>query len=102
MPPLHACPPPPAVAATNADDTLSAFSNWGAKSVHLAAPGSMIRSTWRTADDAYETLSGCVWFFMGLSLMSAAGCRGCERSVHGLQRAAQRNSPMRRVLACFS
>jgi len=33
------------VASTNLGDTLSDFSNWGASSVHLAAPGSAIRST---------------------------------------------------------
>ena len=35
-----------AVAASDADDTLTQFSNWGKSSVHLAAPGAMILNTW--------------------------------------------------------
>ena len=34
-----------AVAATDYDDRLASFSNWGANSVHLAAPGVLIMST---------------------------------------------------------
>ena len=35
-----------AVAATDADDTLAMFSNWGKSSVHLASPGTMVLNTW--------------------------------------------------------
>jgi len=34
------------VAATNRNDQLTSFSNFGAKSVHIAAPGEEILSTW--------------------------------------------------------
>ena len=34
------------VAATDRNDNLASFSNYGVKSVHLAAPGKDIRSTW--------------------------------------------------------
>ena len=34
------------VAATNRNDQLASFSNYGAKSVHIAAPGEGILSTW--------------------------------------------------------
>jgi subtilisin family serine protease len=34
------------VAATNRNDQLTSFSNYGAKSVHVAAPGEEILSTW--------------------------------------------------------
>lgn len=37
---------------------LSNFSNYGQKSVHLAAPGEEIYSTWFTSDNAYHTDSG--------------------------------------------
>ncbi len=47
------------VAATTADDLLdSRYSNYGATTVHLAAPGADILSTWNTADDAYMVESG--------------------------------------------
>ncbi|MEI6805415.1 MAG: S8 family peptidase [Myxococcaceae bacterium] len=44
------------VAATNNRDELSSFSNFGNKSVHVAAPGEDILSTY--LDNGYETLSG--------------------------------------------
>jgi subtilisin family serine protease len=44
-----------AVASTTATDARSGFSNWGANSVHLGAPGSSIISTWPTG---YATASG--------------------------------------------
>jgi subtilisin family serine protease len=34
------------VAATDREDNLAPFSNWGLKSVHIAAPGKEILSTW--------------------------------------------------------
>ncbi|PRW20999.1 subtilisin-like serine protease [Chlorella sorokiniana] len=46
------------VAATRPDDSLAPFSNYGASSVHLAAPGVNIRSTVNGGDDAYAWLSG--------------------------------------------
>jgi len=45
-----------AVAATDSDDKLADFSNYGATSVHMAAPGESILST--TLDDDYEYKSG--------------------------------------------
>ncbi len=47
-----------AVAATRADDQLASFSNYGASTVHLAAPGYQIMSTWKDADDSYALDSG--------------------------------------------
>jgi subtilisin family serine protease len=44
------------VAALDRRDQLAGFSNYGAKSVHLAAPGKEILSTW--LDGAYEEHSG--------------------------------------------
>ncbi|RMD94861.1 MAG: hypothetical protein D6813_01445 [Calditrichaeota bacterium] len=44
------------VASTTRNDNLSGFSNWGKKTVHLAAPGSEILST--LARDRYGLLSG--------------------------------------------
>jgi subtilisin family serine protease len=47
------------VAATTRNDVLdSSYSNYGATTVHLAAPGSSILSTWNTSDKAYVTLNG--------------------------------------------
>jgi subtilisin family serine protease len=44
------------VAALNRKDELASFSNYGAKSVHLAAPGANILSTW--PGNEYEERSG--------------------------------------------
>lgn len=44
------------VAALNRNDELANFSNYGAKSVHIAAPGAQILSTW--LGDEYEERSG--------------------------------------------
>ena len=47
------------VAATNANDTLAPFSNWGATTVDLAAPGDNILSATRTAlGYSYSPVSG--------------------------------------------
>ena len=45
-----------AVAATDYNDNLASFSNYGSKSVDIAAPGVMIRSTY--SDNRYAYLSG--------------------------------------------
>lgn len=47
-----------AVASSTNTDSRSSFSNWGAISVDLAAPGSGILSTTRTSNSSYGTLSG--------------------------------------------
>jgi subtilisin family serine protease len=44
------------VAALDRSDQLASFSNWGVKSVHVAAPGKDILSTW--LGDAYRDASG--------------------------------------------
>lgn len=44
------------VAALDRADTLAQFSNWGVNSVHIAAPGKDILSTW--LNDAYREASG--------------------------------------------
>ena len=46
------------VAATGTNDTLSTYSNYGATSVHLAAPGDNIYSTWVPTDSYYYAQSG--------------------------------------------
>jgi len=46
------------VASTTSTDALSSFSNYGATSVDLGAPGSSIYSTVSTSDTAYATYSG--------------------------------------------
>jgi subtilisin family serine protease len=47
------------VAATdNTDELDTRYSNYGATTVDLAAPGTEIYSTWNTSDNAYMTLSG--------------------------------------------
>ncbi len=47
-----------AVAATDHNDQYAAFSNYGASSVDLAAPGVSIRSTYYYPADSYTTYSG--------------------------------------------
>lgn len=44
------------VAATDRNDALTSFSNYGAKTVHIAAPGKDILSTW--LNDDYREASG--------------------------------------------
>lgn len=44
------------VAALDRADTMAQFSNWGINSVHIAAPGKDILSTW--LNDAYREASG--------------------------------------------
>lgn len=46
------------VAATTNDDTLAGFSNYGARTVDLGAPGQDVLSCWNGSDSDYETLSG--------------------------------------------
>ncbi|MCX8157030.1 MAG: S8 family serine peptidase [Verrucomicrobiae bacterium] len=47
-----------AVAATDRYDNLASFSNYGSNTVHLAAPGQSIFSTYHLADNSYVFLSG--------------------------------------------
>lgn len=46
------------VAALTKSDTLAGFSNFGANSVHIGAPGDQIYSSSSESDDAYRQLSG--------------------------------------------
>jgi subtilisin family serine protease len=46
------------VAYTTSSDALAALSNFGVTSVHLAAPGENIYSTWSPTDSFYQTGSG--------------------------------------------
>jgi subtilisin family serine protease len=57
------------VAALNRRDDLASFSNYGAKTVHVAAPGAEIVSTW---------LAGSYFEASGTSMATPAG-RGCLR-----------------------
>ena len=47
-----------AVAATDRNDTKAFFSNYGANTVHLGAPGQDIFSCWNGSDSDYRYLSG--------------------------------------------
>ena len=46
------------VAATDCNDELASFSNYGANTVDIAAPGSNIYSTWNSGDSDYTISSG--------------------------------------------
>src|SRR5881397_708645 len=46
------------VAATTRSDALAPWSNYGATTVHLGAPGLDIFSCWNTTDNAYQFYSG--------------------------------------------
>lgn len=46
------------VAATDRDDKIASFSNFGAKTVDLAAPGVDIISCWKGAANNYDIISG--------------------------------------------
>lgn len=46
------------VAASTRTDALASFSNYGAQTVHLAAPGKDIYSAYHTANNAYLYMSG--------------------------------------------
>jgi subtilisin family serine protease len=46
------------VAATSRTDALASFSNFGAQSVHLAAPGASIYSTYFLGDNSYVEMAG--------------------------------------------
>lgn len=46
------------VAATDSNDELALWSNYGYRTVHLAAPGQAIHSTWNAGDASYRELSG--------------------------------------------
>ena len=46
------------VAASDRNDRMASFSNFGANSVDLAAPGAGIRSTFNGSDSSYASLSG--------------------------------------------
>lgn len=46
------------VAAININNQLAGFSNFGSKTVHLAAPGEDVFSTYPTAKGAFKSLSG--------------------------------------------
>ncbi|MBX7062528.1 MAG: S8 family serine peptidase [Pyrinomonadaceae bacterium] len=46
------------VASSTSSDAKSGFSNWGTTSIDLAAPGSVILSTYSSSDTATTTMSG--------------------------------------------
>jgi subtilisin family serine protease len=57
-PSVYTSPSILSVAASTSTDTRAGFSNYGPKSVDLAAPGLAILSTWNTSDSATNTISG--------------------------------------------
>jgi subtilisin family serine protease len=70
------------VAATDNNDTLASFSNFGATTVHLGAPGVGILSTWSTLlNQSYGVLDGtsqATAFVTG----AAALLKGCKASLN--------------------
>jgi len=48
------------VGATNKDDAMASFSNWGS-CVNVFAPGQNIHSSWYTSTSTYNTISGTSW-----------------------------------------
>lgn len=46
------------MAASQGDDSLAFFSNYGQTTVHLMAPGASILSTYASATNSYVQLSG--------------------------------------------
>lgn len=88
-----------AVAATDYRDQLSAFSDYGADTVHLAAPGSLIYSTWTGAADQYATLSGTSMAAAYVSGAAALVLGRCTYSTGALRDALLRSA---RPLASLS
>ena len=72
------------VAATDANDALAGFSNYGAQSVHLAAPGVGILSTWpgysAAFTDDFETAIAGRWLASGTGTLWT---QTTERKVSG-------------------
>ena len=58
LPASYALPNVISVAASRSDDKHTCWSNVGVSTVHIAAPGDSILSTYRTSDASYATLSG--------------------------------------------
>jgi subtilisin family serine protease len=88
------------VAATTRSDALANFSNYGAQTVHLAAPGSSIYSTYYTSDNAYVVMSGTSMAAPhvagAMALMRAHGPgesyrQSIERVLNGVDRLASLN-----------
>jgi len=66
-----------AVAATDSTDTLASFSDYGASSVHLGAPGVNIYSTIRVVDGSYATYDGTSMatpHVSGAALLTLSAC----------------------------
>jgi len=89
------------VGATNKDDAIASFSNWG-NCVNVFAPGQSIHSGWYTSSTTYNTISGtsmatpltagsiAVWCTsVGASQCTPANCRAainrtCSNTITGL------------------
>jgi subtilisin family serine protease len=74
------------VAASDGDDGLASFSNYGATTVHLAAPGERIVSTWPASECGAET-PPC-WAYSDGTSRSAPFVAGAAALVWGLDAAA--------------
>lgn len=84
-PAAYALPNIVAVAASDSGDRLSGFSNYGATSVHLAAPGSAILSTMPSA--AYGVLQGTSMaapHVSGAAALTLAACSATTAELKGL------------------
>jgi hypothetical protein len=80
-----------AVAATDYRDQLSSFSDFGAETVHVAAPGSVIYSTF-IGPDAYTTLSGTSMAAAYVSGTAALVLARCSYSTGALRDALLRSA----------
>lgn len=78
------------VAAMDRRDALAAFSNYGSNTVHLAAPGVEIMSTYHTADNAYQLLQG--------TSMSAPHVAGVAALVYSLTNTMTYTEARNRIL----
>jgi hypothetical protein len=67
------------VGATNKDDQIASFSNWG-NCVNVFAPGQNIHSSWYTSSSTYNTISGTS---MATPLAAGAICVWCTAQPGG-------------------
>lgn len=70
------------VAATQPNDTLASFSNWGKNSVHIAAPGDLIKTTALTGSGRESTLLINGDRFIALGMTFGGTTSGISRNIY--------------------